>query len=241
MTHPHWTLASLKPTVMAVSSRSFLILHGIENHRPPDHWQSWLADRLRQRGHHVLYPALPDPDTPSLEAWASALHALLARMRGEERIVICHSLACLLWMRTAPNLSAAERADRLLLVSPPASEMVPDSGASFRLRSLEPQAIRASATGETRIVCSDQDPYNPAGAQRLYGDPLGLHTDELIGAGHITPDDGYGPWPALAAWCEEPRQPLADPPTTTRLVTRSQTHAPPLRIATTRAHDVVAG
>src|SRR5207302_1855489 len=113
------------------ASMSFLILHGIENHRPPEHWQFWLASRLRERGHHVLYPGLPDPDTPRYDVWAAALHQLLARMREEERVVICHSLACLLWLNEAPGLGLDERIDRLVLVAPPASECVPDAGASF--------------------------------------------------------------------------------------------------------------
>ena len=31
-------------------ARRFLVLHGWENHRPTDHWQYWLTERLRQRG-----------------------------------------------------------------------------------------------------------------------------------------------------------------------------------------------
>lgn len=25
------------------------------------------------------------------------------------------------------------------------------------------------------------------------------------GAGHLNPDSGYGPWPGMRAWCEDPR------------------------------------
>ncbi|MGD0833994.1 MAG: alpha/beta hydrolase [Candidatus Dormibacteria bacterium] len=185
--------------------RSVLILHGLGNHRPPEHWQFWLAQRLSERGHDVLYPALPDPDRPSLPVWMSALQKELSNMRGAERVVICHSLACLLWLKAATVLRPDERVDRLLLVSPPASKQVPDGGAEFRIDSFDAAAVRATVTGEVRIVCSDADPYNPSGAQRMYGDPLGLIADVLRGAGHITPDDGYGPWPSLDAWCDDAR------------------------------------
>lgn len=37
---------------------SFLLLHGIENHRPPQHWQFLLAADLVGAGHDVRYPAL---------------------------------------------------------------------------------------------------------------------------------------------------------------------------------------
>ena len=46
--------------------RSFLILHGVENRRPAEHWQYDLAQRLRERGEQVFYPQLPNPDPPAL-------------------------------------------------------------------------------------------------------------------------------------------------------------------------------
>jgi len=45
----------------------FLILHGVENHRPPEHWQFLLAAALVEHGLEVRYPALPEPDVSELE------------------------------------------------------------------------------------------------------------------------------------------------------------------------------
>jgi predicted alpha/beta hydrolase family esterase len=177
-----------------------LILHGIENHRPPGHWQFLLAAQLVERGHDVRYPALPEPDEPGLERWLSMLKFELAALEGQQRVVVCHSLACLLWFHAAAR-GVGDPVARLLLVAPPASERVPDSGASFRLNSFDSEAVRSSVTGEIAIACSDADPYNPSGAQSLYGDPLGVTATIVEGAGHITPDTGYGAWPFAAAWC----------------------------------------
>lgn len=137
----------------------FLILHGIENHRPPEHWQFLLAAQLVERGHEVRYPALPEPDTPQLERWLDALHHELAALGGEQRVVVCHSLVCLLWFHVAERgLRAGGPVDRLLLVSPPASDRLPDGGASFRLEVFDADAVRASVDGEIAIACSDADP-----------------------------------------------------------------------------------
>jgi predicted alpha/beta hydrolase family esterase len=65
---------------------------------------------------------------------------------------------------------------------------------------IDPDAV-ARAAAETRLVCSDNDPYCPEGAGALYGEPLGLSTEILPGAGHVNTDAGYGPWPDLEAWC----------------------------------------
>ncbi len=138
----------------------FLILHGIENHRPPGHWQFLLAARLVELG-----------------------------------------LACLLWFRAAPELGDDERIERLLLVSPPSSDRVPTAGASFRLGEFDAHAVSTSVRGEIAIFCSDADPYNPSGAQALYGDALGVTPVVFSGAGHITPESGYGPWSAAEDWC----------------------------------------
>ena len=52
-----------------------------------------------------------------------------------------------------------------------------------------------------RLVCSDNDPYCPEGAATLYGAPLGIPVDLIPGGGHLNPEAGYGPWPAVEAWC----------------------------------------
>ena len=189
--------------------KGFLILHGIENRRPPEHWQFLLAARLVESGHEVRYPGLPEPDTPLLGRWLDVLGDELAGLGGQERVVVCHSLGCLLWFHAAERgLPGGRPVDRLLLVSPPASECLPESGASFGLEAFDADAVRASVDGEITIACSDADPYNPSGAQAPYGDALGITATIFEGAGHITPDTGFGCWPFASAWC------LAGPPPT---------------------------
>ncbi|MDO9357308.1 MAG: alpha/beta hydrolase [Solirubrobacteraceae bacterium] len=184
---------------------SYLILHGIENHRPPGHWQFQLAAKLSTLGHQVLYPGLPDPDAPQLEAWRAALLAGLDELDAtQERIVVCHSLACLLWLRVAPDLEEARRPDRVMLVAPPAAASLPATGAEFAVTEdeLDRDGVIASAKRELILVSSDNDPYNPAGeGHQDFSVPLGLVTSVFPGAGHFTPDDGYGSWPFVSDWC----------------------------------------
>ncbi|HYY74073.1 MAG TPA: alpha/beta hydrolase [Solirubrobacterales bacterium] len=60
----------------------FLILHGVDNVRPPEHWQSLLAAQLVEHGLEVRYPALPEPEAPDLERWLAALEPGTRRARG---------------------------------------------------------------------------------------------------------------------------------------------------------------
>lgn len=138
--------------------------------------------------------------TPSLSAWRSALDDELAQLAGEdgERVVLCHSLGCILWLQhaAAPH-EGVPHVDRVLLNAPPAplGELP-----TFFPVPLDAAGV-AAAAGMTRLVCSDDDPYCPEGAVGAYAEPLGLPYDLLPGQGHLNVDAGYGPWPAMLDWC----------------------------------------
>lgn len=110
--------------------------------------------------------------------------------------MLCHSLGSLLWLLHAR--AGGERADRVLLVAPPCTDEVP-AVVRFRPHGLTAAHVRAAA-GETRMMCSDADPYCPAGAAASFGDPLELDYAVIAGGGHLNVDAGYGPWPAVEAW-----------------------------------------
>ncbi|WP_223693218.1 RBBP9/YdeN family alpha/beta hydrolase [Leifsonia poae] len=186
-------------------TRSFLILHGWDNFRPPGHWQHELATALRSRGERVVYPQLPDAARPSVDAWRDAAGAALAEASGNEAhvVVLCHSLACLLWLGTE-TLSGDESVERVLLVAPPSPEVVagfPAIAAFARL------PLIAGAT-PTLIAASDDDPFCPAGATAVFGAPFGLPVTVVPGGGHLERTAGYGAWPAVEAWCLDPATPI---------------------------------
>jgi predicted alpha/beta hydrolase family esterase len=178
-----------------VHDRPFLILHGWQG-SGPDHWQTWLAERL---GEDASYPTLPEPDTPRLDDWLNVLRSELEAAAERRRVVICHSLSCVLWLHHARQV-ADTAVERVLLVAPPSPSVdSPDLDGFFPLAVERGDLQRAAAS--TRLVCSDNDPYCPEGAREVYGIPLGIETDLIPGAGHINPDAGYGPWPAVERWC----------------------------------------
>ncbi|HEY9371061.1 RBBP9/YdeN family alpha/beta hydrolase [Streptomyces sp.] len=179
--------------------KTFLILHGFENHRPEGHWQHWLAGQLRERGHAVRYPQLPEPDAPVLADWLDALEEHGARPEEGEFVVLAHSLSVLLWLRAAATVDA----DRVLLVappSPPVTASVPEIAAFGE--GLDLDAVRPEAPA--RLVYGDGDPYCPEGADVHYGIPLGLDMDHVPGGGHLNPAFGYGAWASVLDWCENP-------------------------------------
>ena len=94
----------------------------------------------------------------------------------------------------------AARPERVLLVAPPSRAGAPTPLAEFFPVPLDRRPGRRRG-GQTRLVCAPDDPYCPEDAALLYGAPLGLDVDLLPGAGHVNPEAGYGPWPAVEAWC----------------------------------------
>ncbi|NHC14297.1 RBBP9/YdeN family alpha/beta hydrolase [Motilibacter deserti] len=187
-------------------TRSFLILHGWQNTRPPGHWQRWLAEQLEAGGERVAYPQLPDPDEPRLDVWTEHLLAALDTLPAQGRTVVCHSLACLLWLHAAARPSPVPPVDRLLLVAPPSGEVLRRhiEVAAFAGPAASAADVRASALSEARLVAADDDPYCPAGAAGEYARALELELDLLPGQGHLSMDEGYGPWPSVLRWCLEP-------------------------------------
>ena len=177
-------------------ARRFLFLHGLDG-SGPGHWQRWLAERLRGAGEDVLFPELPQSGDPDPPAWEDELERELASLNGGERVVIAHSLGCLLWLRAASRATEA-RADRVLLVAPPAIETV-DAVSRFARFDASGESVRR-ACADTRIVCSDCDPYNPRGAVATHAEPLGLPAQVVPGAGHLNVEAGFGPWPDVERW-----------------------------------------
>jgi predicted alpha/beta hydrolase family esterase len=175
-----------------VSGRApaFLLLHGLEG-SGPEHWQTWLAGRLASRGLEVAYPSLPDAAAPRLDRWLEALDGELERLPRAETTVLCHSLGSLLWLHhDGPPVA------RALLVAPPQPDEEVPGAVGFR-----PVPEPRSAARETRFVCSTDDPWCPPARSQALADAVGAPVDWLDGAGHVNTDAGFGPWPALEAWC----------------------------------------
>ena len=170
-----------------MAARNYLILHGLGG-SGPGHWQTWLAARLKADAERVAYPDLPDPDLPSPGAWRACSRASwppcrpARRSSSATRSPAC--CGCTTWPRAARRPTGCCSSHRLR------------SRPGWReIEAFFPAPLPALAAG-ARLVCSDDDPYCPEGAATLYGEPLGIPTDVLPGAGHVNPETGYGPWPA---------------------------------------------
>jgi len=184
---------------------SFLLLHGWENERPPGHWQRWLATELTRLGHDVRYPQLPSPHEPDPAAWEATIRADLATLTEGPVTVLAHSLGTVAWLALQAG-DAPVAVDRVALVGPPDLALVAQEPA---MHAFVPEArigpagggpLRHGARVEAVVVAGDDDPWLPRGVADTWRPLLDVPLHVVPGGGHLTPESGYGPWPAVLEW-----------------------------------------
>jgi hypothetical protein len=164
------------------------------------HWQTWLEGELRAAGREVRRPPFADLDNPELADWLGGLRSALAELPADGYDVIGHSLGAVLWLHHVADPGDSPRPARVLLVAPPSPRTTIAEIAGFFPPPADVDAVRRGADG-TALVAGDDDPYLPEGVAEAYGRPLKIATTIVAGGGHLNPDAGYGPWPAVLDWC----------------------------------------
>jgi len=97
--------------------KKILILHGWGGSDYP-HWQSWLASELAKDYGCVNFLKFADYDNPKIDIWSKQAKEALDSF--SPNIVICHSLANILWFHLANN-NKLDTVEHLYLVAPPRS------------------------------------------------------------------------------------------------------------------------
>lgn len=182
-----------------MNNKRVLILHGLGGSDFP-HWQAHLAADLIKQNTPVSFPHLPNRNNPTLKEWKESLKKEIAHFKPT--IVVCHSLANLLWFHTCEELDIT--LDKLMLVAPVRDKELEDAKTFFPYPT--PKALKAK---EVMMAASTNDPYmNVQEAIRLQS-KLKVGMKILDDAGHINADSGYGKLDCALEWinkeveCEE--------------------------------------
>lgn len=173
--------------------KKVLILHGWGGSDFP-HWQSHLAIKLIENNYTVSFPSLPNRDFPNLQEWLLYLDNEIKHFQPD--IVVCHSLANILWFHYVNSYEMDYQIEKLMLVAP--------VGPACKIKEIStffpyevPQDLKAK---EKIMACGDNDPYISIDEAYILHDILGIGLKVLEGAGHINTLTGFGKLDCAYDW-----------------------------------------
>ncbi|MBU0721633.1 alpha/beta hydrolase [bacterium] len=166
--------------------KKVLLLHGWGGSDFP-HWQSWLACELVKNYRTVSFLKLSNYDFPDLGMWKQELKEHLEDFRPD--IVICHSLANILWFHLCLEDAMAD-VEKLYLVAPPRLDCEIEELKTFFPVSV-PKDLHAK---EILLITSTNDPYLSAKEANELQTLLNVPMKVILNGGHINTDSGFGEW-----------------------------------------------
>ncbi len=166
--------------------QKILLLHGWGGSDFP-HWQSWLAGELAKDYNTVSFLKLSNFEMPELHVWKEELQAHLSDFQPD--IVVCHSLANILWFHLCHDASI-EQVSTLYLVAPPSLECTIGELQSF----FPLEAPKNLYAKEVLLITSTNDPYMNEDEANALQKQLGVAMNVLQNGGHINAQSGFGPW-----------------------------------------------
>ncbi|HFU76010.1 MAG TPA: serine hydrolase family protein [Arcobacter sp.] len=178
--------------------KKVLILSGWGGSDYP-HWQSHLAVELIKENYTVSFPDLPNRDNPNLDEWLAYLDNEMKHFKPD--IVVCHSLANILWFHYTSNYKVQEL-EKLMLVSPvsPLCEIE-------ELKTFFPYPIPQDLRAREKIMAAgDNDPYITLDELYYLSNLLQIGLKVMENGGHLNVESGYGKLDCAFDWivdCKE--------------------------------------
>lgn len=172
-------------------NKRVLILHGLGGSDYP-HWQAQLAADLIKQHSVVSFPAFPNRNNPELSIWKENLKKEIEHFNPQ--IVICHSLANVLWFHTCDELDIS--LEKLMLVAPVSRTRVVKEAKSFY-----PYPIAKDLKAkEIIMLASTNDPYMSEEEAMQLKEALSVEINVMKDAGHINADSGFGSHDFALEW-----------------------------------------
>ena len=164
------------------------------------HWQSWLAGELAKDYGKVSFFKFSNFEFPNKDAWKEELIKEIDDFKPD--IVICHSIANILWFHICNDLEkhykdlhavcplGIEPIEKLYLVVPPSLNCDIKELSSFYPCQI-PKNLYAK---ESILITSTDDPYMTQDEAKQLQMNLDIPMKVLEDAGHINADSGFGKW-----------------------------------------------
>lgn len=174
-------------------SKRVLILHGLSGSSYP-HWQAQLAIDLIKDDYVVSFPELPNKNSPNLQEWKDFVKNEIAHFNPN--IVVCHSLANILWFHLCEELDIF--LDKLMLVAPVRDEKLKEAQSFFPY----PRSKNLRAK-EIIMAASTNDPYMSLEEAIKLQSELNIGMKIMQDAGHINVASGFGRLDCALDWIKK--------------------------------------
>ncbi len=176
-------------------NKKVLFLHGWGG-SPYPHWQAWSASELIKKNYTVSFPQFPNLEEPTLDEWMNFLEKEFNHFQPD--IVVCHSLANLLWFHFVNKHSDMKPIEKLMLVAP-----VRKNCEIEEIQTFFPYPINEDLKAkEIIMVGSTNDKYMSSDEIMDLQMELNIGLKILEDAGHINADSGYGELSCVVDWIE---------------------------------------
>ncbi len=160
-----------------------LIIHGWNGSSYP-HWQAHLAADLIKDNYIVSFPSLPNMDKPNLDEWKTFIKNEIHHFKPQ--IVVCHSLANILWFKLVKDLDIS--LEKLLLVAPVSKECNIKELSTF----FPYEVSKDLKAKHVLIAASSNDEYMNLEEAYALQKELDVDIEVFDDAGHINNEAGFG-------------------------------------------------
>lgn len=179
-------------------NKRIIIIHGWGG-SPTDDWIGWAAEVFREKGYEVVTPEMPDTNNPIIGKWVEHLKSVTGAIDGSTYF-IGHSIGCQAILRFLETIDT--KAGGAIFVAgwfDLTNQEEEEKGIArpWIQTPIEYEKVKANITKSVAVL-SDNDPYVPyEETKKEFETRLGSEVVTVHNAGHVTADDGFGPFPQL--------------------------------------------
>lgn len=180
-------------------AKKIFIIHGWDGSSQGD-WIPWATEKFKELEYSVTTPDIPNPEKPEIQEWVGYLKSIAISL-NQNTYFIGHSIGCQTIMRFIETqdtkvggaIFVAGWFD-LINLENAESEAVAKPWIETPMNY---EKIKNNLT-RSILILGDNDPWVPyEKTKHDFETKIGSEVITLHNAGHITSDDGFGPFPQL--------------------------------------------
>lgn len=186
---------------MKNDKKQVYLVHGWGG-RPEGGWRPWLKRKLEDLGHEARALAMPETDSPQVEAWLRHLQAEI-KDPNENTVLVGHSLGGKAVLQYLAALPVGMKVGQTILVASVLEKVTGLTAEEMAFGQpwfapLDAAKVRR-ATADLAAFFSDNDELIPLESEILAREQLGARTIVLPGRGHFNESSGIFEVPEVLA------------------------------------------